>query len=94
MVSLSWCRILSGTHDQILVFSGRLRVLSLRGVLSDERAGVSVAKSDGQLYMFKTFTILHVFIISGNSIFIMCICSIYKIYKASVNLQHFVPYLS
>jgi hypothetical protein len=44
-VGLSWCRAPSGAHDQIFVYLFGLvnvTILSMGGVLSDERSGLSL----------------------------------------------------
>jgi hypothetical protein len=40
-VSTSWCRVLSGAHDQIVVNCLTVAVLSCSCALSDERSGLS-----------------------------------------------------
>jgi hypothetical protein len=87
-VSLSWCRAPSGAHDQILITVWQLLSCPWKGVLSNERTGLSFVSQSailGQLSVCTIFT----FYMSHVTEYI------YNIYKAAVSpgwVQLIMPY--
>jgi hypothetical protein len=61
-VNASWCRDIFGARGHIFDSILTVTVSLLGSVLSDEKTGLSLGKSHGNLFKFIIFTILYVHI--------------------------------